>query len=340
MKSVAHGVSPELGLRLLSSTPGAKGLLKTLTKDSEKSSVEEASQKAKVNPEDPQHLTPKQMLFQHRQKLAMERVKQTQLQKTPHLGRGFGSGDFIDLSPSGSSPKTDGKKAKAVAALAGKSIPSQDPNYVPMRKRKAKEVEKSKSKVARVLASTDPSDEGKSKENAKKKAVDLSPKTSSSGEVVTKERLESILKAKSQNEHLVDDFERTEEEKEMDRLEKREAMEESMLSTKTVKTRAVSCSACGYTGFSQSDLCKKAGHIVTVLKSAVKSFFECCDCNRRTVSLDRYPKSACTKCGGSRWRRCGMAKAKKGPLLDSEKLLVRGVEQKFIGQTVASMELL
>ena len=73
--------------------------------------------------------------------------------------------------------------------------------------------------------------------------------------------------------------------------------------------------------------------------TATKKFFECKDCKKRTVSLDKYPKTACSKCGGSSWARTGMMRERKGPVLDSERLLIRGVEQKFIGQTVSSEDL-
>ena len=58
----------------------------------------------------------------------------------PSLGRGFGSGDTIDLS-------SDLKKAKAVALLKGKAIPKASQNYVPSRKRKAEDMEKARTKV-------------------------------------------------------------------------------------------------------------------------------------------------------------------------------------------------
>lgn len=160
----------------------------------------------------------------------------------------------------------------------------------------------------------------------------------STGEILSKERMERIRNRKSKNENLIEDFETEVEEKRFSDLEKREAMEEKMINTKEVETKAVSCKICNYTAFSQSDLCKQSGHRIKVLQ-VKKRFFECKKCHKRTISLDKYPNKPCANCGESSWMRTGMMKEKTGPKLESEKLLIRGVEQKFIGQAVSSADL-
>ncbi len=101
----------------------------------------------------------------------------------------------------------------------------------------------------------------------------------------------------------------------------------------------MTCAACNYTAFTQSDLCKSAGHSARVIR-VKKRFFECKKCKNRTISLDRYPKSACSNCGESnKWHRVGMARERKGPTLESERLSIRGVEEKFLGQSLAGQNL-
>jgi len=51
------------------------------------------------------------------------------------------------------------------------------------------------------------------------------------------------------------------------------------------------------------------------------------------------PKKSCDKCSESTWERVGMIREKKGPLLDSEKLLIRGKEESFVGATAKANEL-
>ena len=41
----------------------------------------------------------------------------------------------------------------------------------------------------------------------------------------------------------------------------------------------------------------------------------------------------------SSWVRVGMAREKKGPLLDSERLVVRGAEESFLGADIRRQDL-
>ena len=72
---------------------------------------------------------------------------------------------------------------------------------------------------------------------------------------------------------------------------------------------------------------------------ATKRFFECKKCKNRTTALDRYPKATCSNCASSSWLRVGMARERKGPTLDSERLVIRGAEEKFLGADIKSNDL-
>ena len=112
-----------------------------------------------------------------------------------------------------------------------------------------------------------------------------------------------------------------------------------MVSTKEIESKVISCSACNYTSFSQSEYCRNMGHNVKRL-TVKKRFFECKKCKNRTITLgNKYPKMSCNKCGESSWERVGMMREKKGPMLDSEMLLIRGQEESFVGATIKSSEL-
>ena len=112
-----------------------------------------------------------------------------------------------------------------------------------------------------------------------------------------------------------------------------------MISTKEVETKVITCSACEYTSFTQSEHCRNMGHSVKRI-TVQKRFFQCKKCKNRTITLgNKYPKKSCDKCSESAWERVGMMREKKGPLLDSEKLLIRGREESFVGATAKSSEL-
>ncbi len=341
VKNVAREVSTELGMRLLAPTPGARGLIKTLSKPPREEPKEEDKPK-----DAPEEVSARQLLLAHRKKLAEERARKVLFERqqkaslassAPKLGRGLGSSEFIDLSSAPGQSRSVAR-AKALLAQKGKSaLETRDPNYVPQRKRKANELECARKRVALALE-VEAAGRGAQENRSDGSTKEAVPQTTSTGKVMTKERLAAICSARSKNEHLVSDFENETLERRLDALERKEAMEEKMVGTKELETRAVTCKECNYTSFSQSELCRGRGHRVRRI-AAAKRFFECRDCKKRTVSLDRYPKSACDKCGGSSWARTGMMREKKGPALESERLLIRGAEQKFVGQTVSSEDL-
>jgi minichromosome maintenance protein 10 len=96
----------------------------------------------------------------------------------------------------------------------------------------------------------------------------------------------SILEAKSSHANFLEDLV---EDEYFSTRERKEAIENKLLSTFSIPTTAVMCRACKYVALSQSDFCKKERHPIRVVK-ANKRFFKCKDCGNRTMSLDRLPK--------------------------------------------------
>ncbi|KAH8021945.1 hypothetical protein HPB51_018794 [Rhipicephalus microplus] len=156
-------------------------------------------------------------------------------------------------------------------------------------------------------------------------------KRSRLGPALTKEEMEKLLRQKSSHAHQVDDIEQEQEEQYFSVLEKKEQLEEKMLSVTEIQCDVVSCRKCNYTAQQASDLCKKENHVLKHHK-AMKRFFRCKDCSHRTVTFARVPGHSCRKCNGSNYERTSMGKPKPGPMLDSEKLLIRGEEIKFLNK--------
>ncbi|XP_022197249.1 protein MCM10 homolog [Nilaparvata lugens] len=113
-----------------------------------------------------------------------------------------------------------------------------------------------------------------------------------------------------------------------EKMNKKEEMEEKMLSTYKLPCKAVRCLNCKYTWFSASDLCKSEGHRLKVV-DATKRFFRCNNCSHRTISLDIIPLVSCANCGGSNWIRAAMMSEKK-TMVNLNQLSIRGGEQKFM----------
>ncbi|CAL8072045.1 unnamed protein product [Orchesella dallaii] len=147
------------------------------------------------------------------------------------------------------------------------------------------------------------------------------------------EDFKKILNAKSAHDHELDDIQLDEK---FSLLEKKEALENKLLNTFSIETNAVMCRQCKYVALSQSDFCKEQMHQVRVVK-AKKRFFKCKDCGNRTMSLDRLPKHSCNNCNSSSWLVAPVGKERKGPLLPSEMLSVRGNEEKYVGSAGSKM---
>uniref|UniRef100_A0A8D8YXD3 Protein MCM10 homolog n=1 Tax=Cacopsylla melanoneura TaxID=428564 RepID=A0A8D8YXD3_9HEMI len=131
----------------------------------------------------------------------------------------------------------------------------------------------------------------------------------------------------SRHMNLVDEAHRKEEEEYFLKLEKKEMMEEKMLNTYKVETKAVRCVECKYTWFSASDLCKRDRHTIKLI-TTFKRFFKCVNCSVRTISFDVVPLRACSNCGVTNWSRAPMMQEKKVNL--EHQLCIRGGESKYL----------
>ena len=97
-----------MGLNLLSNTPGARSLIKTLTRQNS-GGVGQGQKKAKEEEEDPaadkaskvKEKSATQLLFEHKKALAEERARKVlverQMAAVPKLGRGFGQGELANF---------------------------------------------------------------------------------------------------------------------------------------------------------------------------------------------------------------------------------------------------
>lgn len=241
------------------------------------------------------------------------------LDKFPYLSR-----ESFSFSISSGSPqnRNDLAKNRAAAVLQKKPIEKSNPNFI---KHRGTEAGKKRALEAIEATATD--------DNAQKKR-----KLAEEVEKFRNEKIKQLVAAKSSHADLIKLHEANIEEQYFNKLEKKEAMEEKMISTTKVDCKAVICLICKYKAFSAAQRCKDEKHQLKVVE-AEKRFFECEDCKNRTISLFKIPKTSCSNCQGSRWKRTGMIRDKsdvKGP-----ELSIRGDEETFFGsaQTKGNLNL-
>ncbi|XP_028040502.1 protein MCM10 homolog [Bombyx mandarina] len=243
------------------------------------------------------------------------------LTNSPTLGKGFsikGSGT-IDLNISYKQKVAEKAKSNAIRIIQQNGgLPKLDPNNL-------NGTAAGKKRALEKL-------NGMNDENSSKKAKS-NHEQSNTGKILS-ERFRKILEATSVHQDLVKQHEDDEQEKYFNKLEKKEAMEEKMLSTYKLPCKAVRCAKCKYTAFSAAQRCKDERHPLKVLDT-FKRFFKCLDCKNRTVSLELLPLHSCNNCGSSRWEKAPMLREKKITTL-SDGLSIRGEEETFLGGQVAT----
>ncbi|GAA57866.1 minichromosome maintenance protein 10, partial [Clonorchis sinensis] len=111
-------------------------------------------------------------------------------------------------------------------------------------------------------------------------------------------------------------------------LEKRDEFEQKLTDKTGEQCTYVCCRTCNYRAWKLSDDCRKSNHSVVYLKS-LKRYFKYKNGLKRTVTFERYQTVACKNCGQSLFEKTGIIRERKGPMLPGEKLLPRGIEQKF-----------
>ncbi|KAF8568956.1 hypothetical protein P879_04552, partial [Paragonimus westermani] len=87
---------------------------------------------------------------------------------------------------------------------------------------------------------------------------------------------------------------------------------------------------CKYRAWKAAEECRTDRHTLVYLKG-VKRYFRCRNCLKRTVTFEKYPTVACSNCSESLFEKTGIIRERKGPELPGEKLLPRGLEEKFLG---------
>ncbi|XP_030827972.1 protein MCM10 homolog isoform X2 [Strongylocentrotus purpuratus] len=259
----------------------------------------------------------------------------------PMLGRGWSEEGDIDLgaSPVRATPPRGNKRSGASTLIAKQralevihkkgGIAKEDPNAVGIRKRMD---QRKKEAVKRRV-----------EENWRKDEHDAAEADSSTGSRAAKKRktflgqdvkmskdeMDKILNAKSSHAGLLAEYEAELMERYFKEMEKKEGIENKLDSVRELKRKVVSCKECSFTWFFPSDLCKKEGHSLH-WHEAKQRFFNCKDCNSRTIAFDRLPTRACRSCGSTSYERTSMLKERKGPKIGGETLLVRGTEERYL----------
>ena len=248
-------MSEDLGKRLLAPTPGTKALMRHLV------NVEKEKDDSAKNTKDVKGLQlmsrdeelankklrmaenqkgAQQLLLQQKHKIKEEKMAKTSNQAIPRLGRGLSSGDILDLNAATKKkPVISIDKARALLALKGKTISKADPNYVAKRKRSEESNEVSKKRVSSSLEQSSNVENisvGQDQTNMPSESQHNDKSTvtkvvrSFTGEIIDQKRMEELKNKKSIRSHLADEAESQEEESYFNRLQKKEAMEDKVIS--------------------------------------------------------------------------------------------------------------
>ncbi|XP_045613023.1 protein MCM10 homolog [Procambarus clarkii] len=320
--------------RLLAPTPGARNLLRHMVKeDSQKKTI--SGEIRSVTAKDLLNMTHKQIQTHKRQQehslsqSSLTFLPETKLSRPsfspsaiPALGRGAQPGGDIDLDIS-PPRRMDPAKARAMATLLKKGgIQAKNPNAEKNTKKAADP--DFQEKVRKRLSTPSDSDSG----TRLAEAILTDSSRSKLGSIdVNSDKFKAMMEQKSRHTNLIDVVENEALDKYYQGLEKKEMLEEKLLSVMEIPTTAYVCLQCKYMAESASDLCREENHPLKSVKTK-KRFFECKNCKRRTTSLDKLPRKSCSNCDHSSWQRVAMGKAKNGPKLDSEIFSLRGDELK------------
>ncbi len=227
---------------------------------------------------------------------------------SPMLAKGIKRGATIELDVSSS--QMSAAKRRAIEILKNKPLPSATSSKV---------TPKVSAAAATVVSASAASEKAKKLSNILKRVNscvlqsndELRQEQETAERAKAKERaafIEATMKRTSVNQHLAEQVESELEEQYFGRLEKKERMESRMIEAHSMTAKVVTCTACKYTAFSQSDLCKSKGHEVD-FHQAKKRFFSCKSCKTRTYTLNKFmPDKACKGCGGTAFEKAGMIK--------------------------------
>ena len=186
-----------------------------------------------------------------------------------------------------------------------------------------------KAAAAKILAKpVDPEDLKKKKIEELMKRVQQNLESEEESKETKLARIEEALHRKSKHVNEVKEVESKDEAAYFSRLEKKEALEEKMAATTTMKVKGVVCATCKYIAESQGEYCLKNGHQV-LRKEVTKRFLACKSCNHRLVAYNAFiPNRCCPKCKGTEFKNSSLRPSKVIEKL--EPLLIRGEECKFL----------
>merc|ERR1712098_171161 len=214
------------GARLLAPTPGARMLLSTVCKE----------KKEKKNPVVKK--SAKDLIQEHKQSLQFN---------SPKLGRGLSkTGEFsLDISPSMKKNYNSSQaKALAILKMKGNKLAKLDPNNTHRSKSKTPDV---KEKVLKRIRSEEDDSQDSNSENEvananKNKKQKTEGKTVMVfGKEVKVDDLEAARSKTTENPHLVKAAELDAVDNYFLKAEAKDAIEQKMLDTKSVKVKAVTC---------------------------------------------------------------------------------------------------
>ncbi|CAL8098696.1 unnamed protein product [Calicophoron daubneyi] len=129
---------------------------------------------------------------------------------------------------------------------------------------------------------------------------------------------------------LIAEAENQSEQTRMAVLERRDEYEQRLTEKTEEPCTYVHCKTCNYRAWKAAPDCRNERHTLEYIKG-VKRYFRCRNCMKRTITFDRYPARSCKNCGESLFEKTGVIAERKGPDLPGEKLLPRGLEEKFLG---------
>ncbi|GAB6029683.1 hypothetical protein CHUAL_005412 [Chamberlinius hualienensis] len=296
-----------MGKHAIGITAGSRNLFQHLNKES---NVLGSSPKPRL-----QSISAKQLLTMHANLKKKDDITKKIIQHTPMpvIGKGLAPGNVLDLSYTISTPNSVMGKAKLRALQKIRSgntvIEKKDPNFVPVSKGSSEFQER----IKKRLRSSD------------NEEIDQNETKKCKGQKMSKEEFEKLLKRKSTHENLVAEHDTEQQNNYFGWMEKREQMENKMGTTMEISCKAVSCKTCKYTAQSALERCRKEGHSL-IVSNAMKRFFMCKQCKKRTCSFSKLPTKPCSGCGERNFIRVPMMQERKGPKLESETLSIRGNE--------------
>nr|XP_006818837.1 PREDICTED: protein MCM10 homolog [Saccoglossus kowalevskii] len=319
---VANG-NEQFQERLVVPTVGSQNLLKHMKTTEETEKVKNGLIES-VSASDLIKIHKKDLLERKRaQKRKLSAVTSPNVPLPPMLGRGVGDDQqvFLDFSP----PSKSSAKSRATAFWKSKGPASRDdPNAVGKKitPDKVTQINKRVERDRRLSQDESPPSEQPRK---KKKflGTDLSEIDKHS------EEFQNMVKAKSKHSELVHEVEADLQEKYFQELEKKEKLETRATSIMEKVCKVVSCKQCQYTYFSPSERCKKENHSLKWHETKQR-YYQCKKCKTRMFTFNMLPTGSCRNCGNTQFERTGMMSERKVPKLESETLLLRGEELKYV----------